>query len=114
MFFFIRDRSNVEAMSGNMTETAHPGIKNAVQFTENGGPFAETGGQQYTENGGPFAENGGPFVENGVQFGHPGNMVPAMDPMYPHDPQMVEEDLGPLPPNWEQAFTEKGEPYFIE
>ena len=23
-------------------------------------------------------------------------------------------DLGPLPPNWEQAFTEKGEPYFIE
>jgi hypothetical protein len=23
-------------------------------------------------------------------------------------------DLGPLPPNWEQAYTDKGEPYFIE
>jgi atrophin-1 interacting protein 3 (BAI1-associated protein 1) len=24
------------------------------------------------------------------------------------------EDLGPLPPNWEKAYTDKGEPYFID
>lgn len=24
------------------------------------------------------------------------------------------ESLGPLPPNWEKAYTERGEVYFIE
>ena len=24
------------------------------------------------------------------------------------------EELGPLPPNWEKAYTDKGEPYFID
>lgn len=24
------------------------------------------------------------------------------------------ENLGPLPPNWEMAFTDEGHPYFIE
>ena len=23
-------------------------------------------------------------------------------------------ELGPLPPNWEKAYTENGEPYYIE
>ena len=25
-----------------------------------------------------------------------------------------DDDLGPLPPNWEKSYTEKGEPYFID
>ena len=25
-----------------------------------------------------------------------------------------EEELGPLPSNWEKAYTDKGEPYFID
>lgn len=29
-------------------------------------------------------------------------------------PDMDEEELGPLPDNWEMAYTEKGEVYFIE
>jgi len=26
----------------------------------------------------------------------------------------LHSDLGPLPPNWEKAYTERGEVYFIE
>ena len=29
-------------------------------------------------------------------------------------PDVNEEELGPLPDNWEMAYTEKGEVYFIE
>lgn len=29
-------------------------------------------------------------------------------------PDADEEELGPLPDNWEMAYTEKGEVYFIE
>lgn len=29
-------------------------------------------------------------------------------------PDLDEEELGPLPDNWEMAYTEKGEVYFIE
>ncbi len=29
-------------------------------------------------------------------------------------PDVDEEELGPLPDNWEMAYTEKGEVYFIE
>lgn len=28
--------------------------------------------------------------------------------------QATEDQLGPLPPNWEKAFTDTGEVYFIE
>lgn len=34
----------------------------------------------------------------------------SMDPN--SDPLLL--DLGPLPPKWEKAYTEKGEVYFIE
>ena len=27
---------------------------------------------------------------------------------------ICDDDLGPLPENWEKAYTEDGEPYFIE
>lgn len=27
---------------------------------------------------------------------------------------LTEAELGPLPPNWEKAYTERGEVYFIE
>eukprot|EP00096_Caligus_rogercresseyi_P010853 TRINITY_DN407_c1_g1_i1.p1 TRINITY_DN407_c1_g1~~TRINITY_DN407_c1_g1_i1.p1 ORF type:complete len:1337 (-),score=405.78 TRINITY_DN407_c1_g1_i1:791-4801(-) len=30
------------------------------------------------------------------------------------EPREPEDTLGPLPPHWEKAFTEKGEPYFID
>ena len=56
----------------------------------------------------------------------------ALNPAAPHSPKMSpttpeppprgkslersdsSESLGPLPPNWEMAFTEEGHPYFIE
>lgn len=28
--------------------------------------------------------------------------------------QLEEDELGPLPPKWEKAYTENGEVYFIE
>lgn len=34
------------------------------------------------------------------------------DSGHPDSPD--DDGLGPLPPNWEKAFTEKGEPYFID
>lgn len=38
-------------------------------------------------------------------------------PNYYNDPNCSDPlllDLGPLPPKWEKAYTEKGEVYFIE
>lgn len=37
---------------------------------------------------------------------------PSKSPAKVPDPN--EEELGPLPDNWEMAYTEKGEVYFIE
>ena len=34
------------------------------------------------------------------------------DSGHPDSPD--DDGLGPLPPNWEKAFTDKGEPYFID
>ena len=34
------------------------------------------------------------------------------DSGHPDSPD--DDGLGPLPPNWEKAYTEKGEPYFID
>ncbi|KAK2704383.1 membrane-associated guanylate kinase, WW and PDZ domain-containing protein 1-like isoform X2 [Artemia franciscana] len=42
---------------------------------------------------------------------------PGEAPSYRHDSshiQPTEEELGPLPPNWEKAYTERGEVYFID
>ena len=34
------------------------------------------------------------------------------DSGHPDSPD--DDGLGPLPPNWEKSFTDKGEPYFID
>ena len=34
------------------------------------------------------------------------------DSGHPDSPD--DDGLGPLPPNWEKAYTDKGEPYFID
>uniref|UniRef100_A0A6A7FVI1 Membrane-associated guanylate kinase, WW and PDZ domain-containing protein 3 n=1 Tax=Hirondellea gigas TaxID=1518452 RepID=A0A6A7FVI1_9CRUS len=59
-------------------------------------------GEQYMDNKAPGLPQDG-----GLQQ-HPSNNV-SVEGGLP-DPN----DLGPLPSNWEQAFTEKGEPYFID
>ena len=44
--------------------------------------------------------SGKSISENNADSGHPDS---------PDD-----DGLGPLPPNWEKAYTDKGEPYFID
>lgn len=44
----------------------------------------------------------------GVDSGHPDSPYDQANERSDPDP------LGPLPPNWEKAFTEKGEVYFID
>lgn len=60
-------------------------------------------------------------VEGSIQT--PASSEPAMEgeetPKSPSKspskaPDVDEEELGPLPDNWEMAYTEKGEVYFIE
>lgn len=46
----------------------------------------------------PITQGAGPQTP----IGGMGDNHPPVDP------------LGPLPPNWEQAYTDKGEPYFID
>lgn len=48
-----------------------------------------------------------------------GDQLPGVGapPSYFHagdGPDSFHSDLGPLPPNWEKAYTERGEVYFIE
>jgi len=44
-----------------------------------------------------------------------GGEAPKSPPKTPiKAPDIEDEDLGPLPDNWEMAYTEKGEVYFIE
>lgn len=43
--------------------------------------------------------------------------LPGSPPSYTHAsecPDSPRADLGPLPSNWEKAYTERGEVYFIE
>ncbi|XP_046407322.1 membrane-associated guanylate kinase, WW and PDZ domain-containing protein 2-like isoform X5 [Ischnura elegans] len=47
----------------------------------------------------------------------PGPPGPGCPPNYLHAgecPESPRGDLGPLPPNWEKAYTERGEVYFID
>ncbi|XP_046984274.1 membrane-associated guanylate kinase, WW and PDZ domain-containing protein 1 [Schistocerca americana] len=46
-----------------------------------------------------------------------GDQVPTDPPSYYHSgegPESLHADLGPLPPNWEKAYTDRGEVYFID
>lgn len=40
--------------------------------------------------------------------------VPQDDGLSPKISKPEDDELGPLPDNWEMAYTEKGEVYFIE
>lgn len=56
--------------------------------------------------------------DNGV-VSNDGDHLPVsgLPPSYLHageSSEAIRSDLGPLPPNWEKAFTERGEVYFID
>lgn len=41
-------------------------------------------------------------------------LAPSDRPAIVHDQDEDDDGLGPLPTNWEKAYTENGETYFIE
>lgn len=50
-----------------------------------------------------------------IEVNTEGEEAPSSPPKSPGKvPDADEEELGPLPDNWEMAYTEKGEVYFIE
>ncbi len=44
----------------------------------------------------------------------PGTADGGEDPSSAPPPPAGADPLGPLPHNWEKAYTDKGEPYFID
>eukprot|EP00094_Tigriopus_californicus_P012293 TCALIF_11882-PB protein Name:"Similar to Magi2 Membrane-associated guanylate kinase, WW and PDZ domain-containing protein 2 (Mus musculus)" AED:0.19 eAED:0.20 QI:0/0.61/0.57/0.85/0.76/0.71/14/0/1824 len=70
------------------------------QFKRPDTPSGSSGGSSSKSGSGP----------HGADSGHPDS--PEVLP--PDDPPPTEESLGPLPPNWEKAYTDKGEAYFID
>merc|ERR1719357_1753918 len=81
-----RNRSNVEAMAAKHNNVEQ---ENERELSTNGVSPDNASGS-----------SGKSLSENNADSGHPDS---------PDD-----DGLGPLPPNWEKAFTEKGEPYFID
>ncbi|KAF2361077.1 PDZ domain [Trinorchestia longiramus] len=137
-----RNRSNVEAMAANMTEpmpwgaqqpphtyppqsqqSPHTYPPQSQQSPHTYPPQSQQSPHTYPpqsqQHSDPRDHAGYPPSSEG-QFMM--NSDPSMPPSAMHPTSQVEEgnsgppdgDLGPLPPNWEQAFTEKGEPYFID
>merc|ERR1719189_1576190 len=63
-------------------------------------------------------EHNEPELTNGVSpdnaSGSSGKSTSEQQADSGHPDSPDDDGLGPLPPNWEKAYTEKGEPYFID
>lgn len=73
---------------------------------------AADSGEQDEHNTKSLRETDPPPVNSGS-----GGSVPTTEPsqkLPQYLPPCAEENLGPLPENWEMAYTENGEVYFIE
>ncbi|KAA0186624.1 hypothetical protein HAZT_HAZT006203, partial [Hyalella azteca] len=111
-----RNRSNVEAMAANMTEPMTWNSPLPNQYSPQSNMPQQQHLPELRDHTGPTHESS--YSASNLQFGMNNDvaMPPAMHP--PNDlPDVAgppDGDLGPLPPNWEQAYTDKGEPYFID
>ena len=86
--------------SGTTPETP----SGSTSTTKSGGS-----GHQAADSGHPDSPEVPEVTESGS---HPEGSV--VNPLPPDHPQYLDDPLGPLPPNWEKAYTDKGEPYFID
>merc|ERR1719219_2465228 len=84
-----RNRSNVEAMAAKHS--------NPEEENENQRELSTNGVSPDNASGSSGKSN---ISEHNADSGHPDS---------PDD-----DGLGPLPPHWEKAYTDKGEPYFID
>merc|ERR1719203_322812 len=128
-----RNRSNVEAMTAKHSqqdnESAGETISNNKEDLNHNGTAPETpsGSTSTTKSGGSSgmqaADSGHPdspdvpeVVDTVVGLVGP----PPIDthlggpPQHEGGPPNGLDPLGPLPPNWEKAYTDKGESYFID
>ena len=84
------------------------------------GFFFVSGPSPETPSGGSTSTTKSVGSGQAIDSGHPDSPdVPEGQPNPPEDrsdPNNAanEEQLGPLPQNWEKAYTDKGEPYFID
>lgn len=90
-----RNRSNVEAMAAAQSDSAEPSERSPAP----GGDY----------------RIGQPHPLSGMAASSSNLSIPS----YREDGGgamggLTEAELGPLPPNWEKAYTERGEVYFIE
>ncbi|KAJ1526097.1 hypothetical protein ONE63_009262 [Megalurothrips usitatus] len=100
-----RNRSNVEAMAAKSTE-----------------PESESDHHTHPEaqhhNHNNHITQGGPPNELSENKMNGSGSFPHAPPSYSDGPSQGNrtsgDDIGPLPPNWEKAFTERGEVYFID
>lgn len=93
-----RNRSNVEAMAAKSTE-AEPAHANAdAQHHKFNNHNAHSELSDGKMNGSGSYPDAPPSYNDGPSQGH----------------HTSGDDIGPLPQNWEKAFTERGEAYFID
>ncbi|XP_059092122.1 membrane-associated guanylate kinase, WW and PDZ domain-containing protein 2-like isoform X8 [Tigriopus californicus] len=117
-----RNRSNVEAMTAKHFEAEDDQDEDPSSMMTSGsehqnrlGIGKDDNDRQVNGPDTPSGSSGGSSSKSGsgphgADSGHPDS--PEVLP--PDDPPPTEESLGPLPPNWEKAYTDKGEAYFID
>ncbi|CAG0894940.1 unnamed protein product, partial [Darwinula stevensoni] len=107
-----RNRSNVEAMAAKSTETLSQGDPGSSS-TSDASKSHENG-----ENGTGKEDGEGDGTVGGGQPYEAGEMPSQMQQQQQSEysdghQRSLTPELGPLPAAWEKAFTEQGEPYFI-
>lgn len=96
-----RNRSNVEAMAAKSTEPE----------SESEHHNSEAQHHKHNNQGGQHNESSETKMNGSGSF-------PDAPPSYSDGPSQAHhtsgDDIGPLPQNWEKAYTERGEVYFID
>ncbi|KAJ9598628.1 hypothetical protein L9F63_010698, partial [Diploptera punctata] len=102
-----RNRSNVEAMAAKNMEpestTSNNLINEGIQTILNCSQAMKSQGAHVCTCGSNSGRDQLPGVGAPPSYFHAGD-----------GPESLRSDLGPLPPNWEKAYTERGEVYFID
>ncbi|XP_022651874.1 membrane-associated guanylate kinase, WW and PDZ domain-containing protein 3-like isoform X5 [Varroa destructor] len=94
--------------SDNSNTSGYNGYRNLVDSGSYDGHAAKASSLHCQSNNNTTSSNDMVYV--GEALGEGGGSCGGQ---YGEGTTIVDDDLGPLPPHWEKAYTEQGEPYFI-
>lgn len=95
--------------SDNSNTSGYNGYRNLVDSGSYDGHTAKASSLHCQSNNNTTSNNDMVYV--GEALGEGGGSCGGQ---YGEGTTIVDDDLGPLPPHWEKAYTEQGEPYFIK